>query len=449
MENKARYNIVLMGKSGVGKSTLGNYIFGNDIFKTGVGKPVTKNGFHPINFDLQGLPVTVFDSWGIEADKADQWLKELDTELQKRNTETKATEWFHSVFYCVQAGGHRIEEFELKIIKRFLTEKYNVTVIFTKSDYVTEEELDKLNNVLKTEFNNKVKSIEVCSETKTRRDGSIANAYGREKIIDNILNNFWNSISMRLPDYCIAAMQNEVNKWYKEQLKLINEETGFFNAEEIDKKLKNRGKTFLKELYSGNIVVNKINETIKMYDIFQTHIGKLNLNIEFNSLNNIKLEERSWWFYFPTNLLIFNWFTTKDYNKDRLHILLDKIKFNIDKEINKMLPNIINVINNLNPPTKETKIYQVPSDNSFKYGDNVPEDNQLAFTYYYNQALLENSDAQYNLGLCYKIGRGIQQDYLLAFDWLTKSAKKGNSDAAEALLNDVVFKYITRTRKSK
>jgi GTP-binding protein EngB required for normal cell division len=345
----ARYNVVLMGKTGVGKSTLGNYLFGNNKFKTGIGKPVTSNGFHSLEFDLQGLPVTVFDSWGIEADKADQWLSELNKELEKRSTGSDPTHWFHSVFYCVQASGHRIEDFEIKIMNKFIKENYKVTVIFTKSDNVTDDELNELKKVLSNEYGNKVDCIEVCSEEKIRRDGSVSKAFGKKELVDNIFSNFWNSISLRLPERCISIMQNEVAKWYEKQLKVIEKEAGYFNASDLYSQIKNDSKVFFDNISKGFLVVDEVNKTLKMYSLFGHKINTLSVNnYNNNFLDSITLESRSWWLYFPTNLILFAIWGKND-TENRLLKNIETIFEEMNSKIDKMLPNIEKMIAGLKP----------------------------------------------------------------------------------------------------
>lgn len=80
----ARYNVAIVGQTGVGKSTFINYLYGECVVKADIGRPVTKNGFHPVEMEINGLPVTLFDSWGLEVGKHDQWMSELSKELDKR-----------------------------------------------------------------------------------------------------------------------------------------------------------------------------------------------------------------------------------------------------------------------------------------------------------------------------------------------------------------------------
>nr|WP_252866342.1 GTPase [Wohlfahrtiimonas chitiniclastica] len=61
---ETNYNIAIIGQTGVGKSSLINYLFGDNVAKTGVGKPVTTNGFHEIKHFIKDMPVNIYDSWG-------------------------------------------------------------------------------------------------------------------------------------------------------------------------------------------------------------------------------------------------------------------------------------------------------------------------------------------------------------------------------------------------
>lgn len=73
--NKKKYNILVIGKTGVGKSSFINYFLGQDVAETGTGKPVTKPGFYEFSFAMEGFPVILYDSWGLEADKYQEWTE--------------------------------------------------------------------------------------------------------------------------------------------------------------------------------------------------------------------------------------------------------------------------------------------------------------------------------------------------------------------------------------
>ncbi|MDM8537695.1 GTPase domain-containing protein [Desulfobacterales bacterium HSG17] len=192
-----RYNVVFMGKTGVGKSTLINYLYGEKVAKTGVGKPVTRKGFHAIDFQINELPVRLFDSWGLEVGKDIEWVNVLKEELNNRGTDKSAEEWFHSIFYCISGSSHRIEDFDVRVIKQFIKEKYKIAVVFTKADSISEEEEEFLKKGLINEIAINVPIISACSEEKILRSGIKTQKFGKDEIELQAYNNFWDSIKNR------------------------------------------------------------------------------------------------------------------------------------------------------------------------------------------------------------------------------------------------------------
>ncbi|EDN69708.1 conserved hypothetical protein [Beggiatoa sp. PS] len=271
MDTRNKYNIVIIGKTGVGKSTLLNYLYGEEIVKVGVGKPVTAKGFHEINVPIKGLSALIFDSWGLEAGRADEWKDELDKELKQRGVDKPAKDWFHSVLYCVAASSGRIEDFELNIINQFIKENYKVTVIFTKSDLTSQKDLDELKKLVP----NDVEVIPVCCEGKELIGGHRTEPFGKEEIENQIYNNFWEAIYLRVPNRCRYLVEQKIDKWYEEQCRYIEEETGVLNKKEIYTTLKKRTESFVNKLNesSQNIVLEEIKKTIDMYSLFAEALG--------------------------------------------------------------------------------------------------------------------------------------------------------------------------------
>ena len=267
-----RYNIAIVGKTGVGKSTLINYLYGDNVVKTGVGKSVTKNGFHPTNFEINGLPVTLFDSWGLEIGKDEEWMKELKKELKERGTDKSAEKWFHSVFYCIAANGHRIEDFDIKIIRHFISKKYKVSVIFTKADGITQEEGQKLVEDIRKEIN-KISTILVCSEEKELYGGIKTKKFGKEQIEQQAYNDFWDSIILRLPERCEKRLRNMIFHWRDNQKYFIENYLGFFKGskEEIQTMIKQESDKLIYNMRKN--IIEEVIKTLKMYNLFSKTLG--------------------------------------------------------------------------------------------------------------------------------------------------------------------------------
>lgn len=130
LEGMPQCNIVVLGKTGVGKSTLLNAVFGQDLAKTGVGKPVTT---HIEGKNVDGIPVTIFDTRGIELkDDPDTVIREFEAEIERRLRDSQES-WFHVLWYCVNAGGTRIEEDEAVKIIPALGGRMKTIVVVTRS----------------------------------------------------------------------------------------------------------------------------------------------------------------------------------------------------------------------------------------------------------------------------------------------------------------------------
>jgi len=344
-----KYNIVIIGKSGVGKSTLINYLFGEIKREVGTGKPVTEVGFHPVDFMLKKLPVRLFDSWGLEADKSLMWMEKLEKELSSRGVDKDITQWFHGVFYCIGAGGGRVEDFELKIIKRFLHEKYNVVVLLTKADQARKEQLDSITTLFKSEFNNSIVVIPVCSEEKVLLGGRKTQKFGKIEIEKQIPNSFWLSLIQRLPTRCINLIETEIMAWRNGMTKYINDNTGLFNQKNIYKHIEEDGKKFSEELQNNivqEIIIYEVSLILEMYNLFRKGFNLPQINF----CNNVNLS-RTNIPYFDYNsdlvssilasiIIPIGIFFMKGINKDNLNKILSSYTENLSAAVRKLEPEI-------------------------------------------------------------------------------------------------------------
>ncbi|MGK7896569.1 MAG: GTPase [Xenococcus sp. (in: cyanobacteria)] len=307
MESKrtSRYNIVIAGKSGVGKTSLLNYLFDTKAGKTGVGKPITTTGFHPTHFMIGALPVTIFDSWGIEVNKAAEWKHVLDEELSKRGVDKSPEEWFHTIFYCVQVGGSRIEDFEVDLIKGFIDSEYKVIVLLTKADQGVKNDLSELERVLKEEIKTEISVIPVCSVDDERLDGTKIKSFGRRKVFDSVYVDFWNSISMRLPARCESVIFEYIDKSLKNIEDIaVSKRNNYCSTNEINKIIESSFSMLVKALSGKNGVVVKkvtyeIKRTMKLYGLFSkaiaTEVYDKDISFDFSVAKDIrKLNNYNW-----------------------------------------------------------------------------------------------------------------------------------------------------------
>ena len=248
-------NLAIIGQTGVGKSSLINYLFDKpELAETGSGKPVTKPGFHKYNKSINGKKITIYDSFGIEPGKTMQWLQDFERFIGPLQNSKDIYDWLHSCIFCFSGASARIQDFEMKVLKRLKEKKINPVVVVTNADSSSANELSKK---IYEETGDHV--IQVTSVFKEKFVGSTEPS-GKEKLIDQIERNSLDGLKNRVRFMMRAIEKETLRNSYIENFNHVKE---YLNMEgNIFEDLKEKKFDFI--LKSYQTLQNKDFETLKL-----------------------------------------------------------------------------------------------------------------------------------------------------------------------------------------
>ena len=360
-----KLNLLILGQTGAGKSSLLNKFAGKKLFKTADDtdkrvEPTTEYGIFEKEVEIDGKKVKIFDSWGLERNKAKEWEELIKDKLKERGVEKDIKDWFHSVTYCISRQDNGYEPFELNIIKELLNEKYNVIIALTKCDNgVDEEFIEKLKkdsgvNMVIPISANPQKSI-IMTEA--------PEPFGLPEYKAAVLVSWRKIFVDRIPLHIIEKLKKDIKdakdrapKEGKNMEKLAEEIKEYFTniiKEALDKYIKEN----LKGYYKTTVNILETSKSIDMKN-FDFH-GKIDDGDFFiNILDFFNIEsfiKYIMFMAFPISFIVFGLIKLIAFNKksEKISECIDKVIEELINEISKkefedmIRKNIIEFMNNI------------------------------------------------------------------------------------------------------
>ncbi len=128
VRERGHVNLLLVGRTGVGKSTLVNEVFQGRFAETGQGLPVTQA---TQEITKPGIPLTIFDTRGLELAAHDEIVSELEGLVVERKKDRDPNRHIHVAWLCIQEPGRRVEQAEIELCER-LSAHVPVVAVITK-----------------------------------------------------------------------------------------------------------------------------------------------------------------------------------------------------------------------------------------------------------------------------------------------------------------------------
>ncbi len=127
-----RFNLAVLGATGVGKSTLVNAVFGEDVARTGIGEPVTKG----VNFYLnRAQTLGLYDSEGAESFSDLEAFVDTFKKIYDERLRQDPTSAIHGVWFCVRAGDRRFDERQASVVRRLAGMGLPVCLVVTQTPW--------------------------------------------------------------------------------------------------------------------------------------------------------------------------------------------------------------------------------------------------------------------------------------------------------------------------
>jgi uncharacterized protein (DUF697 family)/GTP-binding protein EngB required for normal cell division len=129
VERLGHANILIIGQTGVGKSTLINAVFRKRLAEERTGRPVTKV---VQRFEDPNVPVTLYDSKGVELGASKNRVIRDFKRIISKSRKAAPEQHIHLLWYCMDAGQTRVQDYDIEII-RALADEVPVVLVFTQT----------------------------------------------------------------------------------------------------------------------------------------------------------------------------------------------------------------------------------------------------------------------------------------------------------------------------
>jgi small GTP-binding protein len=178
-KERGNVNILIAGATGVGKSTLINAIFQGKMADTGQGRPVTQN---TREIKKDGIPLSIFDTRGLEMADFDNTMNELRTLVNERARESDPRKHIHVAWICILEDSRRVQPAEEELC-RMLAAHMPVVAVITKIRSAKSDQgfcAEVRNSLLPLAKN----AVRVRALPEEDDDGSIKPALGLKELVD-------------------------------------------------------------------------------------------------------------------------------------------------------------------------------------------------------------------------------------------------------------------------
>lgn len=207
-----RANLLLLGRSGTGKSEFINYILGNHIAKTGCGEPITQSFLKYEHILTGGLPITIYDSKGLEVDQLETISKKIYSFIEKKMCCTFVSDWIHAIFFFVNVKRARIENSEINLIREIhKITKQPIYIVMTHCNFICtskeKEMMDEIKKIPGTSTIYRINSVDFIN----RKQEKIP-AFGKIEIENDLPNIIWENTARKVSNQIASYLCDELKR---------------------------------------------------------------------------------------------------------------------------------------------------------------------------------------------------------------------------------------------